>query len=214
MTLPFISLILAFDFDAPAESSPSSKVVALVEYEPSAEELLLWEGEPSKSACEIDLASPPALSKECVFELLWLTAPMLGLEPLFDLRLPDDCRPGPFIEDAVPGRLPGRGGCGNAAMLIVLRRDLSGLLGTLAPDADLAELILVVELESGDLSAGFGLEGVRNLCGEAARDESDEAGMLFRDFGAGNWGSAPMGGPAAGLDGCGNVDILQSSFRE
>jgi hypothetical protein len=73
ITLPFVSFVsldFELDFAIPAVSSPSSKVVALVEYDPSAEELLLWDGEASRSACEIDLASPPALNNEWVFELL------------------------------------------------------------------------------------------------------------------------------------------------
>lgn len=64
MTFPFVSLTFALVFDAPVVSSPSSKVVALVEYDPSAEELLLCDGEPSRSALEMDLASPPALNSE------------------------------------------------------------------------------------------------------------------------------------------------------
>jgi hypothetical protein len=93
-------------------------------------------------------------------------------------------------------------------MLIVLRRDLSGLLGTLEADVDLVALTFVVELESGDLlSVGLGLDGVRNLEGEEDLEVSEDAGRLFLDFGAGNWGNVPVGGPATGLDGCGNADI-------
>jgi hypothetical protein len=93
-------------------------------------------------------------------------------------------------------------------MLIVLRKDLSGLLGALATVVDLPALILVAELESGDLlSVGLGLEGVRSLEGETALEDSADVGRLFLDFGIGNWGAAPSGGPEAVLDGCGNVDI-------
>ncbi len=93
-------------------------------------------------------------------------------------------------------------------MLMVLRRDLSGLLGTLEADVDLVALTFVVELESGDLlSVGLGLDGVRNLEGEEDLEGSEGAGRLFLDFGAGNWGSVPVGGPVTGLDGCGNADI-------
>ena len=94
MTFPFVSFDsfdLEFVFDVPAASSVSSNVVALVEYDPSAEELLLCEGEASiKSACETDLASPLTLNNEWVLELLWLAVPILGLEPRFDFTLPDE----------------------------------------------------------------------------------------------------------------------------
>lgn len=69
--------------------------------------------------------------------------------------------------------------------------------------------MLVVEFERGDLSVGLGLEGVRNLEGEAALEVSDDAGRLFLDFGAGSWGTPPSGGPVACRDGCGNVVIIE-----
>ena len=67
---------------------------------------------------------------------------------------------------------------------------------------------MVVEVASGDLGVGLGLEGVRSLEGEADLVASDGAGRLFLDFGAGNWGNDPMGGPVVGLDGCGSVDMM------
>lgn len=91
---------------------------------------------------------------------------------------------------------------------------MSGLLGTLAADVDLGALTLVVEFESGDLIVGLGLEGVRNLEGEAALEESEVTGRLFLDFGAGNWGSDPMGETSVDFEGCGNVDIIKAQLDE
>lgn len=80
--------------------------------------------------------------------------------------LPDELTPGIF-EEAVPGRLPVLGGWGKAAILIVLRRDLSGLLGGRPLDAERGVLMLVVELDNGDLlKVGRGLEGVRSFDGD------------------------------------------------
>jgi hypothetical protein len=71
----------------------------------------------------------------------------------------------PDSEDAVDERPPAFGGWGNDAMLMVRRNDLSGLLGARPLDADRAALRLEVEFEfeSGDLSDGLGLDGVRSL---------------------------------------------------
>lgn len=71
----------------------------------------------------------------------------------------------PEIDDAVDGRLLAFGGCGNEAILIVRRKDLSGLPGVRPPEADRAAFRLEVEfeLDRGDLSDGLGLDGVRNL---------------------------------------------------
>lgn len=80
--------------------------------------------------------------------------------------LPDELTPGIF-EEAVPGRLPVLGGWGKAAILIVLRRDLSGLLGGRPLDAERGVLMLVVELDNGDLlRVGRGLEGERSFDGD------------------------------------------------
>lgn len=80
--------------------------------------------------------------------------------------LPDELTPGIF-EEAVPGRLPVLGGWGKAAILIVLRRDLSGLLGGRPLDAERGALMLVVELDNGDLlRVGRGLDGVRSFDGD------------------------------------------------
>lgn len=73
-----------------------------------------------------------------------------------------------MTEDAVEGRLPPAfGGWGNEAMLIVRRRDLSGLLGVRLDDTERTVLRFEVEfeLERGDRRDGLGLEGVRSLDG-------------------------------------------------
>jgi hypothetical protein len=82
------------------------------------------------------------------------------------LELPDEVTFWiPDTEDAVEGRLPAFGGCGKAAMLIVLRSDLSGLLGARLLDVDRAVVPMVEdEWDNGDLlSAGLGLEVVRSF---------------------------------------------------
>jgi hypothetical protein len=112
------------------------------------------------------------------------------------------------MDDAVDGRLPALGGCGNDAMLIVRRRDFSGLPGGRPPEDDRPALRLEVELEleSGDLSDGLGLEGVRNLeapYGEAALGVS---GAAFRGFGLERGGSDPEG-ELPGRAGCGSVEV-------
>jgi hypothetical protein len=112
----------------------------------------------------------------------------------------------PDTDDAVDGWIPAFGGCGKDAMLMVRRSDFSGLPGVRPPEVERAALRLEVELEldSGDLSDGLGLDGVRSLdapYGEAARGVSD----TVLGFGLGRGGNAPDGG--LGRDGCGNVDI-------
>lgn len=84
-------------------------------------------------------------------------------------------------------------------MLIVLRNDLSGLLGARPLEADLVALTLVVEFDSGDLlSVGLGLDGVRSFvefwAGDEALDVSDGTGRLFLDFGTGRGGTGAAGG--------------------
>ena len=93
--------------------------------------------------------------------------PDLNLEPFLAFMLPDELTPGIF-EEAVPGRLPVLGGWGKAAILIVLRRDLSGLLGGRPlDDADRGALTLIVELDNGDLlRVGRGLEEARSFDGD------------------------------------------------
>lgn len=133
---------------------------------------------------------------------------MLSRELRLDLTGPAGTVPGtPDTDDAVDGRLPALGGCGNEAMLIVRRRDLSGLPGTRPLEADRTALRFDVELEleSGDLANdGFGLEGVRNLdgwYGDAARGASAAGVMLFLGLRLGRGGNAPVGGFVAGRDG-------------
>jgi hypothetical protein len=68
-TFPLISFGLELGFPV---SSASSKVVALVEQEPWAEELLLWVGDASGSRAsplDMNLPSPLPLSNDGVFEL-------------------------------------------------------------------------------------------------------------------------------------------------
>lgn len=71
-------------------------------------------------------------------------------------------------EEAVDGRPPAFGGCGNDAMLIVRRKDLSGLPGARPLEADRTALRFEVELEleRGDRARdGLGLDGVRSFDG-------------------------------------------------
>lgn len=99
-------------------------------------------------------------------------------------------------------------------MLIVLRNDLSGLLGPRLPlEADLAALILVVEFDSGDLlSVGLGLDGVRSFedawAGDEALEVSDGTGRLFLDLAAGKGGTDTAGGSVDGRDGCGKAEAM------
>lgn len=72
MTLPLDSLGFAFAFPVAVASSASSKVVALVEQEPWAEELLLWAGEGasgSRASAKIDFPSALPFNNDGVFEL-------------------------------------------------------------------------------------------------------------------------------------------------
>lgn len=104
--------------------------------------------------------------------------PVLSLACFFDFKLPvgvaglarSDGLPlagvMPEIEEAVDDRLPPLGGWGNAAMLIVLRRVLSGLLGVRPVDADLNAARLEVELVCTEpASEGRGEAGARSLDG-------------------------------------------------
>jgi hypothetical protein len=91
-------------------------------------------------------------------------------------------------------------------MLIVLRSDLSGLLGVRPAEIDLVEPMVEAELDSAVLlSDGLGLGGARifidNWDGEGALACSDEIGKLFLDFGAARGGKDPVEGFAVGRDG-------------
>lgn len=132
---------------------------------------------------------------------------MLSRELRLGFTLPVGLVPGmPEVDDAVEGRLPALGGCGNEAILIVRRKVLSGLLGARPLDADRTALRFDVELEldRGDLAReGFGLDGVRSFdgwYGDEARGASG-AGVLFLGLGLGRGGNDPVGGFAAGRDG-------------
>lgn len=101
------------------------------------------------------------------------------------------------------GRLPPFGGWGKAAILTVLRKDFSGLLGVRPPDIDLGEPRLDAELDSGDLlSEGLGLDGVLifegRLDSDVDLDTSAGTSKLFLVFGAGSGGIAPAGGSPTG----------------
>lgn len=91
---------------------------------------------------------------------------MLSRELRLGLALPAGFAGIPETDEAVEGRFPVLGGCGNEAILIVRRKVLSGLPGARPLDADRMVLRFDVELEldSGDRAAdGLGLDGVRNL---------------------------------------------------
>lgn len=96
--------------------------------------------------------------------------PVLNRELRLGFMLPVELATGtPVTEDAVEGRPPALGGCGKDAMLIVRRKDLSGLPGVRPLDADRAAPLrfdVEFELDSGDLASdGFGLDGLRNFDG-------------------------------------------------
>lgn len=72
ITFPLVSFPFELVLPAPAASSVSSNVVALVEQDPWADELRLWGGEASPSRASelrMDFPSTLPLSKEGVFEL-------------------------------------------------------------------------------------------------------------------------------------------------
>ena len=96
--------------------------------------------------------------------------PVLRRELLLGFELPVEPGPAtPQTGDVADVLLPPAfGGCGNEAMLIVRRRDLSGLLGARPLDAERTTLKFDVELEFERLdrtSDGLGLDGVRSLDG-------------------------------------------------
>lgn len=88
---------------------------------------------------------------------------------------------------------------------MVLRRDLSGLLGARPVETERWVVTLVVELDKGDLvRVGLGLEGARSLvgwAGEADRRESFGAGRLFLVLRTGRGGTDVAGLFAAGREG-------------
>ena len=133
--------------------------------------------------------------------------PELRRDPLRDLMLPDELTGGILDDEvAVDGRLiPDLGGWGKAAMLMVLRSDLSGLLGARPLEIDRWVVTLVVELDKGDLVRdGLGLEGARSLvgwAGDADREESLETGRLFLVLRTGRGGTDVAGLFAAGREG-------------
>lgn len=135
--------------------------------------------------------------------------PVLKRELRLGFTLPVELAPGiPVTEDAVEGRPPVLGGCGKDAMLIVRRKDFSGLPGARPLDADRTALLrfeVEFELDRGDLASdGFGLDGLRNFdgwYGDEDRGASGAGAMLFLGLGLGRGGSAPVGGFVAGREG-------------
>lgn len=141
--------------------------------------------------------------------------PVLNRELRLGFTLPVELAPGmPVTEDAVEGRPPALGGCGKDAMLIVRRRDLSGLPGVRPLDADRTALLrfdVEFELDRGDLARdGFGLDGLRSLegwYGDEDRGASGAGAVLFLGLGLGRGGRDPVGGFVAGRDGWGSADV-------
>lgn len=90
-------------------------------------------------------------------------------------------------------------------MLIVRRRDFSGLLGARIPETDLGALAVEAEWLRGDLlpNEGFGLEGVRALADNwnCVLDASEVTGRLLRDFGAEIEDGHSVVGPPVVFDG-------------
>ena len=203
--------------ELPAPSSTSSKVVALVELDPWAEELLLWGGEPSgsrSSTLNIDFPLPFRVSEVGLFKLrLLLVVPALNLEPLFDFTLPDE-RPAGMPETGVvlDERLDTDGGCGNEATLTDLRSVFSGLPGIPLLGVDATVSISEAEFDSEDLtSGGLGPDGVRSLGdaweGDCSLGDSVGVGKFLLGCDVGIGGNDPVGGFVAGRDGCGRVDV-------
>lgn len=134
---------------------------------------------------------------------------MLKRELRLGFALPAGLAPAiPVTEDAADERPPALGGCGKDAMLIVRRKDLSGLPGArpLVPvRTALLRFDVELELDRGDLASdGFGLEGLRNFdgwYGDEDRGVSDAEAVLFLDLGLGRAGNVPVGGFVAGRDG-------------
>lgn len=115
-------------------------------------------------------------------------------------------------DDAVEGRFTGLGGCGKAAILMVLRKFFSGLAGVRPVDTDLNAARFVDELDKGDFGSEVcGLEGGRSVgvdrAGEDARGRSEATDRVFRAFDGGRGGRAAVGGFDAGRDGCGRAEV-------
>lgn len=116
------------------------------------------------------------------------------------------------MEEVGDGRLPALGGCGNAAMLIVLRSVFSGLLGPRPNEADLKLGMSVVEGDWLELeSDGRGETGIRSLEGEGdgTLEPCEGTGRLFLGFKVGNGA-----GGFVGRGRCGNAeaDAISSEY--
>jgi hypothetical protein len=206
-------------------------VVALVEYEPWAEELRLWDGEgrpnglsesPVPTPVKMDLPSALPFNKDGALEL-WKLAfvPVLsrdcfrGLDvPEADfprseeLRLADGVCVGPDAVEAVESLAPALGGCGKAAILTVRRKVLSGLFGANDAEVD-RNTATVIEFDSPFApSDGRDNTGDRSLEGEGDGIRSlsigiDREGGLAAD---GMEGSGPDGGFVIGRGGWGRAE--------
>lgn len=165
MTLPLASLGRGPFFPAAVASAPtssvSSKVVALVEYEPCADELLLCGGEkalarPSKSLIPARFwtAFPSVVCNDDALEPRWLAAE-LSLDfflavPVADLMRSGEPRGVCEVElaaDAVDSLEFALGGWGNEAILTVLRRLFSAPPPANAPEVDRKEDTLEDEFD-------------------------------------------------------------------
>lgn len=92
-------------------------------------------------------------------------------------------------------------------MLIVRRKDFSGLPGGRPPEDERLALRLEVELEPerGDFREGLGLDGVRSLEGPYGEAALGVSGAVFLGFGLGRGGNDPDGG--LDREGCGKVEV-------
>lgn len=190
-------------------STGSSYVVADVEYESCAEELLLWGGEetlirPSDMRTLVmDFPSALPLRKLGVLELnvLYIES-LLALEGFLDVR---------FLSTGARGlggtRVSPLGGCGNELMLTLFR--------IVFP----APFTPAASLDCGSAGDGLGgarlrVEGVRSPdLGVPGADllEVDDEGIfpvLLRVLLTGRAGKAMFGGPTEGRDGRGSVVVM------
>jgi hypothetical protein len=241
----WLSLPASAELSRPRGPSPfSSKVVADVEYESCADELRLWGGDgrlnkPSEPRApgplDIDLLSPLPFNRLGVALLTKLVLGLLAVLGLFrslgvgprglssaDSLLLAEVLPGAIPPDKGLGgrlavRMPPRGGCGKALMLIVFLIVFPALF-TPGVVRDLGR----VELPPGVVGGGScDVEGARSplfgrLGVEAPDLKSDTVGIppvLFRVFVVGNAGKAEVGGPHEGLEGRGRDAAIVDNFR-
>lgn len=225
-----------------ASSRPSSKVVAVVEYDPWAEELLLCGGDGMLN-CPSEPRAPGALGIDFPSPLLFKRLGVLPPRKLLDV-VPLESLDGFFVlvlfnefgalassgeravvelelDEAVDVRPVDFGGWGNDATLMVLRNVFSGLPGTRPTEVERwawAFRFEVEELVCRECPTPEGLgdaEGARSFeggLGEAARGVSAGTGRFFFVFEVGSGGKAEVGGLVAGRDGVGIVDVMVIRF--